>query len=1221
MKKILGLDLGSSSIGWAYIEESSKVSKIKKMGVRIIPFSGDEKDQFSKGQSITVNKDRTLKRTARKTNHRYKIRRKKLDETLSGLNMKPDDILRFKLTSIQLYGLRAKAVHEQISLCEFGRILLHLNQKRGYKSSRSGKEEESGKKLSDYLTEIKERKDALAQNHVTIGEYFFNQLTTNPFFRIKENVFPRDCYIDEFNRIWDCQHKYYPDLLTEEKKILIRDKIIFYQRRLKSQKGLVGKCTFELHHKVTPKSSPLFQVEKIWESINNISLTNKYNELYEISLEHKKALFEHLDSNEKLTKTDLLKILGLKRTDGWHPNEQIEKTGLQGNTTKSTLLKYFKKLGIERNEILKFELELKFDTKTGEISRPEMINGDFEKQPLYKFWHLLYSVEEPEQLIHILENDYGFSKKEAEGLNDIDFKRQGFGNKSARAIRKLLPALMQGNGYTNACLLAGYKHSNSITKEENLERTLSDKLEHYPKNSLRQPVVEKILNQLINIINNIVEDEELGKPDEIRVELARELKQSKEERNRAYANNNETDKRHKAITERLQKEYPGLAISRKVIEKYKLFEQQEGICMYSGKHMELSNVLRGEGIDVDHIIPQSKLFDDSFQNKVLAFRTENEKKDNSTAFDYMKSRSDELYNQFIERVNRLFENGNITKSKKSKLLMSEVDIPDDFINRQLNESRFIAKEAVNLLKGICRDVYSTSGGVTEFLRNQWGYNEVLKQLNWDKYEAAGKAIDGKIEGWSKRDDHRHHAIDALVVACTKQSYIQKLNTLNSKVTREEMMARINGIVANGWQAKKSLLEQYIQIEQPFTTQDVKESVASILVSLKPGKKVATKGRNNAKIGPNKISDQRPLTPRGQLHKEQVYGKIKKYAEKKTPLNGKFNALEKIANPVEKQAVADRLAKFGNDPKKAFKNLDKDPIWLDEAISKALLEVTLWEESFVYKYSLNQSFKEKDVDSIVDIGIREKVRQRFTERAGQKEHPLKNIEQDPIWLNEAKRLPIKSVRCFTGLNNLVPLHVSENGFTNPVNKKTENSKPVDYVSTRNNHHIAIYKTNEGKFEEITVSLWDAVERKKTGIPVIINDPQKTWDYIFDKGIDDQNLLKNLPGHDWEFVTSLQQNELFVFRMTKDELEKAIKINSFNLISLHLYRVQKMSKKSSGSIDIYFRHHLETEVDDKKFGGELLSTSLQKVIIIKSLNSFFEKTPIKVKITPLGKIKLI
>ncbi len=1209
MSKILGLDLGSSSVGWAFIEETDAKSEIRKLGVRVIPYTGDEKDQFTKGQAISINKDRTLKRTARKTIYRYKQRRESLNNFIKENNFLSDEFQIMNISSLELFGLRAKAAKEKIELFELGRILLHLNQKRGYKSSRhSSSEEESGKKISDYLQELKERKEEIEKENITIGEYFYRKLKENEFFRVKQNVFPRECYIDEFHRIWGTQSKFYPAILTEENKRKVRDEIIYYQRRLKSQKGLVGKCQFELYHKVAPKSSPLFQIEKIWESINNITLSNKHKEVFSITLDQKEKLFEHLDNNEKLNQTDLFKILGLKRTDGWYPNEQIKKAGIQGNITKVVLLKKFKSFSIDKTDLLQFSLTIakkqRVDKDTGEISEFEMVESSFEKEPLYQLWHLLYSVDDPILLEKTLVNRYGFTSEQAFELGKIDFKKSGFGNKSAKAIRKILPGLIKGNDYSKSAEFAGYNHSNSITKEENEKRELKPVLKLYKKNSLRQPVVEKILNQLINIINSILKDEDLGTPDEIRVELARELRQSQEERNRSYSNIIKTDKEHKAIRERLEQEYPGLKISRKVIEKFKLYEQQDGICIYSGEQMELAKVLRGEGIDVDHIIPQSRLFDDSFQNKVLAYRKENESKGDFTAFDYMKAKSEDAFQQYTERVSRLYDSEKITRSKQTKLLMAVAEIPDDFITRQLNETRFISKEATRLLKEICRNVYSTSGAVTDFLRSQWGYNEVLQQLNWDKYEAAGKISNGKIEGWSKRDDHRHHAIDALVVACTKQSFIQRLNRLNSGQTREEMLDIIKGKVNDGWQAKKSLIEQHVQVLQPFTTHQVKEAVSNILISIKPGKKVAT-------IGNNKANGQRPVTPRGQLHKEQVYGKIKRYSEKKTPLNSRFTETDLIVNENERRLVKERITAFDGDVKKAFKGLDKNPIWLDEAKTKQLTEVTLWEEFFVYKYTLDQNFKEKDIDSIIDNGIREKVRRRFIEKAGQKDHPLKNLENEPIWLNDQKRIPIKSVRCFTGLNGLVPLHVAENGITKASRFKTNQSKPVDFVSTRNNHHIAIYKTPQGQLEERSVTLWEAVERKKIGLPIIIKEPDKTWDYVLEKGIDNQEMLKNLPEQDWEYHTSLQQNELFVFRMTREDLQKCIDKNDYKTISAHLYRVQKIATKN-----YFFRHHLETSVDDKKNGGELFAKQIDKIIIIQSLDAFKERNPIKVTINGIG-----
>ena len=1216
MKKILGLDLGSTSIGWAFIEESDTNKVIKKMGVRVIPYTGDENDKFQKGQAITVNKDRTLKRTARKTNHRYKQRRKKLLIKLAELNMLPAETAMKQVSPLEIYGLRAKAVTAQLNLQEIGRVLLLLNQKRGYRGSRfSNPEEEGGKKMSDYLTEMSQRKEILEAGDMTIGQYFYTQLSKDRHFRVKNNVFPRECYIAEFNAIVTEQKKHYGDLLSDEVIAFLRDEVIFFQRNLKSQKGLVAECAFEKHHKVAPKSSPLFQLEKIWESVHNISLYNKNNERYPITHEQKNAIAAFLCTEEKMSGTQLLKILGLKRTDGWKPNDQIGKSGIQGNTTYIILKKAYEKMELEDLSPLAFNLKFKdlVNRQTGEVVENGLIDASFEHEPLYKLWHVLYSIDDPVHLVKVLQSKFGYTANQAAILNKIDFKKQGFGSKSSRAIRKLLPQLMNGSDYTQAAQIAGYNHSNSITKAENDQRPLLDKVELYKRNALRQPVVEKVLNQLVNLVNAIITEASLGRPDEIRIELARELRQSKDERERTTKMNNARNKEYQDIIARLSEEYPGLAITSKVLEKYRLYQSQEGICLYTGKRMELAMVLRGEGVDIDHIIPQSKLFDDSFQNKVLVYRQANLDKSNRTAMDYISSISSEAEHQYKERIDKLHDDKCISNAKRNRLLMKESEIPSDFISRQLNETRFISKEATKLLTSICRKVTSTSGSVTEFLRNQWGYNDVLQQLNFSKYEQAGLTTNGKIDKdkWSKRDDHRHHAIDALVVAATSQGMIQQLNTLNSSRTREEMLAAIEGKTSPGWQQKKSLVEQYAQARQPFNTEEVKQAAAEIIISMKPGKKVAV---------PSKKKGQAVLVPRGQLHNETVYGKIKRYAAEKTPLNGRFKLeyLDKIVSEKERNLIAERLATYDNDPKRAFKNLEASPIFLDEAKSKTLTAVTLWEEHYVVKYKLNETFKEQDVQYIVDSGIRELVRQRLEQHGNDSKKAFQNLEKDPIWKNKAKGERVTSVRCFTNKSNLIAIHKSVSGQTLPQSAHVPGAKPVDFVSPSNNHHLAIYQLSDGSYLDIAVSLWEAVNRKKAGLPVVIEKPKEAWDKVLEIGLDDQQLLNNLPPQDAVFLMNMAQNEFFILGYSKEEVEALFNENDLSSLSKKIFRIQKIS--NNPTLYINCRHHLETRVDDKQMGGEMLSKQIGRLVSIRSIKALLQQNPVKIKLNVMGQMQL-
>lgn len=1221
MRKILGLDIGVGSIGWAYLHEPENESEqysIIRMGSRIIPLNSDESDEFTKGNAISKNANRRIKRGMRRGGHRYKMRKWKLVKLLTELNMQPTADL-FKLNSLELYGLRAKAIEVQIGLEELGRIFYHLNQKRGYKSNRKANNEEEKAESSNntdkdgeerkpkkkgYLDLINDRELFIKDSNLTIGQFFYNHLKENHFFRIKENIFLRSSYQAEFNKIWEKQKEYYPEILTDENYTKLFHKIIYFQRPLKSQKGLVSSCRFEqtfakdkqgnilkdetgnpkiIRPKVVPKSSPLFQIAKVWQDINNLSIKTKTGIAVEIPIEQKQQLFQYLNENEKITVTNLKKMLGLKPAEDFYIN--LKKDSLEGNKTVSAIKKALKG---EREEVLQFNLlqksKLVANQQTGEAKEQFVIEPDFEKEPLYRLWHLLYSVEEVESLVKNLQEDFSFTLDQAKALAKLDFTKAGYGGISTKAYRKILPHLMNGLHYSKACDAAGYRHSDYLTLSENESRPLLDKLELYSKNSLRNPVVEKIINQVINLVNAIIADETLGKPDEIRVELGRELKQNAEERNNTYSRNNKTNDRHQKIAERLHHELGFATVSRRDIERVKLWEEFGGVSPYEPtKPISLNQLFNGD-FEIEHIIPRSRFFDDSFSNKTIARKKFNADKDNTTAFDYIQNLGEQEFHNYTEFVKKHFyKKEGISRAKLNYLLMPGDKIPDDFINRQMRDTAYISREVKNLLLNICRNVYSTSGSVTDYLRDNWGINNVLQQLNFEKYKAAGqtelkkiKREDGStheievISNWSKRDDHRHHAIDALVVALTKQSFIQKLNQLNQQ-----------------YKTRRDLKENGRRFPEPWKgfVNDAMEATDNILVSFKAGKKVATKNINHIKKGKQIIKVQETFTPRGFLHKETVYGQIKRF--EKVKLSPRFNQWDAISDPTIKTQLEERLKAFDGDLKKAFKDSEKNPL------PEHLKEITLFKKEHVVRYNLDGNFKAADADSIVDENIKRKVKERLSAFNNNPKEAFKNLNENPIWLNAEKQIPIKAVRCFTGLSNLTALHKNEKG------------EAIDFVSTRNNHHIAIYKDKDGKLQENAVTFWDALERKKSNIPVVIKTPRVVWDWILEKGFDKKEILEQLPKDDWEFVTSLSLNEMFVFGMSEKQLEECIKSKDSKEISKKLFRVQKI-----GECDYTFRNHLETKLDDSQE-----AKAIKRFIRVKSLTKM---VGLKVKINSLGQI---
>ncbi len=422
MKKILGLDLGTTSIGWALVNETeskSEQSSIIKTGVRVVPLSSDESSDFQKGKATSINADRTLKRGARRSLQRYKLRRSALLGILKAKKIINENTLlteQGKDTTFSLWELRAKAATEKIGLEDFARVLLAINKKRGYKSNRKAKADDEGTaidgmdvanelyekditpgqytydllkadkknipeyyrsdlqnefdkiwnaqtrfypniltndlkenlkdknkgqtwkiceepfkivgikqagtakekreeqykwrvqglieklelehlvivfqeinnqifKASGLLGEISDRSKTLIIENKTVGQYLYEQIKKDRHTPLKNQVFYRQDYLNEFNLIWKTQSKYHKEL-TDVLQKEISDIVIFYQRKLKSQKGLISICELEariieldgkkrtIGPRVIPKSSPLFQEFKIWQSLNNLEIKN-----------------------------------------------------------------------------------------------------------------------------------------------------------------------------------------------------------------------------------------------------------------------------------------------------------------------------------------------------------------------------------------------------------------------------------------------------------------------------------------------------------------------------------------------------------------------------------------------------------------------------------------------------------------------------------------------------------------------------------------------------------------------------------------------------------------------------------------------------------------------------------------------------------------------------------------------------------------------------------
>lgn len=1302
MKKVLGLDLGTTSIGWALVNEadqSSEKSSIIRLGVRVNPLTVDEKTNFEKGKPITTNADRTLKRSMRRNLQRYKLRRENLIEVLKEQHWIDDQTILAEHgngSTFETYRLRAKAATEEISLEQFARVLLMINKKRGYKSSRKAKSGDEGNLVdgmevarqlydnhltpgqyvyqifqegkhyvpefyrsdlvseldkiwavqqayypeiltpefrvqisrqgrkgtssiflgryqiytadikgkghernvflytlrkkslerrlnpeelalvvsevngqvngsSGYLGAISDRSKELFFKRQTIGQYLMEKLDQNPNVSLKNQPFYRQDYLDEFEKIWSTQSTFHPEL-TDEIKHEVRDIVIFYQRRLKSQKWLVSNCEFERGRKVCPKSSPLFQEFKIRQMLNNVIVISG-SEKRRLTDEEREVLYAELHYRSKLSSSEALKLLYAKPR-GMSLNFKL----LEGNRTIASLLhscqtviemsghgEYdFEKMpsaesvGIVQNVFsgLGFETSwMNFDSnKKGEM---------LDREPQYRLWHLLYSYEGDnsvtgdEKLIAHLMELLKMPREYAKVIASTTFE-EDYGSLSAKAIQNILPYLQAGHEYSEACSLAGYRHSAaSLTREEINNRVLQDHLGLLPRNSLRNPVVEKILNQMSNVVNAIID--EYGRPDEVRIELARELKKNAAEREAMTKSIDENAKTNEKVQKLLQEEFGLTYVSRNDIIRYRLYQELETNgyrTLYSNQYIPQEKLF-SKDIDIEHILPQARLFDDSYSNKTLEFRDVNIEKGNSTALDFVASKwGESAVAEYKARVDELLKKGAISQAKANKLKMKESDIPDDFIDRDLRNTQYISRKAQEMLHEVCRVVTATTGSITDRLREDWQLVNVMQELNWDKYSRQGltQVIVGRegqqirrITDWTKRNDHRHHAMDALTIAFTKPSYIQYLNNLNARSDKSGVIYAIE---------QKELYrdsDHHLRFAPPLPLDELRKEVRShleqVLVSIKSKSKVVTKNVNVSKQKGGSLRKVQ-LTPRDQLHKETVCSRMKMPVRKEVPVGSKMTAevIASVINPHFRLALQTRLDAFDGNTKKAFtgsNSLEKNPIWLDtqhSACVPAKVMVETFEVVYTVKKPINKDLK---IDKVVDEGIRRILQARLDEFGGDANKAFSNLDDNPIWLNQEKGICIKTVRC-KHLNNAIPLHDSHDNQGRTIVDSEGRTLPADFVDPGNNHHVAIYLDSDGKLQEQVVSFIEATHRALHRQPIVDREYRKS--------------------DGWQFLFTLKQNEYFVFPNAEtgfnpNEVDLMDEKN-YSIISPNLFRVQKM-----------------------------------------------------------------
>lgn len=717
------------------------------------------------------------------------------------------------------------------------------------------------------------------------------------------------------------------ELLANDLHHLIKNDVIYFQRELKSQKHLIAECNYEKKRgdkgviygvKVAPKSSPVFQEFRIWQDIHSLKIfrleqkqpdgKTKFDideSNIHLNVNGKEKLFELFERKTSISQKDILRELSndeLKLTEATHRINYPEGKEFKGNETKAKFRTVFKRHNYEvEGEIL-----------LSDVKRFELL------------WHIVYSLKEEKHIETAVKKNLGFDDELAKHISKLPEFPSQYAAYSTKAINKLLPIMRCGSMWSEEKInietkerinkiITGEFEANipqkireeitkkglkQITDFQGLQTYLTcylvygrhserenenkydsfDEIKMLEQNSLRNPIVEQITNETLQVVKDIWK--EYGRPDEIHIELARDLKKNAEERRKITerATKNETE-RKKVVSilrelknanadspsdiERLRlweetgnrsarESYPKFSKepTKQEIERYILWGEQNHISPYTGNVIPLSKLFTVE-FEIEHIIPRSRFFDDSFGNKTICEASINKFKDNYTARQLIEEYGGiEIKGTGIRLLNReeyLLHIKNTFYGKKRRLFLSE-EIPEGFVERQINDTRYIGKKLGELLFPIANEgVVFTIGSITSELKDKWGLHRVWKELLKPRFERLEEITGEKLIDLDKehndirfkkdykRVDHRHHALDALIIAATRREHIRYINSLNAAYTDNELKAIRLKLV-------KRRIREFVLPWNTFT-KEVKDALNTIIVSHKNRTRVVTKGFN------------------------------------------------------------------------------------------------------------------------------------------------------------------------------------------------------------------------------------------------------------------------------------------------------------------------------------------------------------------------------------------
>ncbi|MBR4833124.1 MAG: type II CRISPR RNA-guided endonuclease Cas9 [Thermoguttaceae bacterium] len=885
----LGLDLGVGSVGWTALFDNKLSDETLYMGVRA--FDPGTDGDLDKGKDESRNVARRTARQIRRGVWRTRRRIVKIFNVLKKAGLLPEgetstpearqDFLnrldkelfdayfpnaaRVEKQTF-LYALRARALDEKLTLPAVGRSILHLAVRRGFLSNKkitgakSEKENKEDGVVKEAISKLNEETAAVGAR--TVGEYFATLDPMKYGERIRGRYLGRSQIQAEFDAIWASQARFHPETLTAELRADVY-RAIFYQRPLKSQKGLIGRCEFEKTARRVEKGDPAFQEYRIWQRVLDLRLYDSPEapeSARPLTPEEQDKVAALLNEQAKATFNQLRKTLGIKgkpdakdkKATLWRFNFEVDGDGekeLLGNRTRAKIV-----------AVLTKHNSAKSDAEIDKIAREILL------------------FENEEALARRLRKMFpDFDEATAKELSEISLETTR-ANLSRRAAEKLTAAMKEKRLPLQTVRQELYPNERNQTVFDFLPPVF-DAL-----GDPRNPVVLRALTELRKVVNEMIR--RWGKPALIRVELARDLKRGRKEREKIFFENNKRKKEREQIQEKI-KAICGREARPFEILKWRLWEECGGVCPYTGKSISERQLLGDESpVDVEHIIPLSRSLDDSFANKTLCWAEENrEVKRNQTPFECYSKKPQ--WREILDRVRRF--KGDMRQAKLKRFLLEKIE--EDFASRALNDTRYISRLATKYLGALygavdgvepsatdekgTRRIQVSTGGATAWLREEWGLDQILAK----KGERPKK----------NRDDLRHHAVDALVVALVGPEEVKTL----SKAAEAASDLGLKRNFSNSEIAPPSTAtgEAFLDV--------VARAVDRIIVSHRVDRKIS-----------------------GALHDQTNYGAEEKEGRRKhrKPLTA-FSAkdVDAIVDPAIRELVREKWEENGGDPKKFASN--------------------------------------------------------------------------------------------------------------------------------------------------------------------------------------------------------------------------------------------------------------------------------------------------------------